>query len=308
MNQIMWKVIVNPASGSGKAGVKIKEIEAKLKVANIEYDIAFTKYQGHAIELSKAAVENGFRQIIVVGGDGSNHEVMNGIMQQKVVPSNEIIQCLIPVGTGNDWIRTHQLPRDIDTIIHKIKEGRTRLQDIGKATFHTSTAQNERYFMNVAGLAYDAFIAKKINANPKLFSNKVIYFYLVLRCLFQYKPQNTRIIFNGQTIENQYYTINIGICKYSGGGMQFVPHSIPDNGFFALTTVKSMSILGVILSTPYLYAGRIRKHPKAYLTETKSIKIESLDNEPVSLELDGEYVGVSPVKLEIIPKAFRFIV
>lgn len=304
----MWKVIVNPTSGSGKAAKKITKIEAKLKAADIEHEIEFTKYQGHAIELSKVAVENGFRQIIIVGGDGTNHEVMNGIMQQKAVPSQEVTQCLIPVGTGNDWIRTHNLSRDIDTIIQNIKTGKTKLQDIGKATFQTSEGQGERYFLNVAGLAYDAFIAEKMNDNPKLVSNKLVYFYLILRCLFQYKPQNTRITFNNQIVESQYYTINIGICKYSGGGMQLVPHAIPDDGLFALTTVGSMPILGVIVSTPFLYGGRIHKHPRAFVTQTKSIKIESLDDEPILLELDGEYLGVSPVELEIIPKALRFVV
>lgn len=304
----MWKVIVNPTSGSGKAAKKIKEIEAKLKAANIKYDIDFTECRGHAIELSKVAIENGFRQIIVVGGDGTNHEVMNGIMQQKVVPSNNITQCLIPVGTGNDWIKTHKLPRDIDTIIQNIKNGKTQLQDIGKATFQTGKGQDERYFLNVAGLAYDAFIAEKMNDNPKLVKNKFVYFYLILRCLFQYKPQNTRISFNGQTVENQYYTINIGVCKYSGGGMQLVPHAIPDDGLFALTTVGSMSVLGVIASTPYLYGGRIAKHPRAFVTQTKFVKIESLDNESILLELDGEFVGVSPLEIEMIPKAFRFVV
>lgn len=304
----MWKVIVNPTSGSGKAGNQIEKIKSKLKVAQIPFDIVLTKHQGHAITLSKEAVENGFRKIIVVGGDGTNHEVMNGILQQKVVPSHELTHCLIPVGTGNDWIRTHQLSRDIDTIIKNIKKGNTQLQDIGKATFQTPNGQKERYFMNVAGLAYDAFIAQKMNERPRLGSNKLIYFYLVLRCLFQYQPQNTRIYFNGQVAQNQYYTINIGICKYSGGGMQFVPQAIPNDGFLALTTVKSMPILGVIASTPFLYGGRISKHPKAFITQTKSVEIESLDKEQILLELDGEFVGVSPLKLEIIPNALRFIV
>ena len=303
----MWKVIVNPTSGSGRAGKKIKEIEAKLKAANIDYEVDFTAYQGHAIELSKTAVENGFRQIIVVGGDGSNHEVMNGILQQKVVPSQEVTQCLIPVGTGNDWIRTHNLPRDIDTIIQNIKSGKRQLQDVGKATFQTPEGEDERYFINVAGLAYDAFIAQQMNNNPKVVRNKLVYFYLILRCLFQYKPQNTRITFDNQILENQYYTINIGVCKYSGGGMQFVPQAVPNDGFFALTTVGNMPVLGVIASTPFLYGGRIKNHPRAYLTKTKSIRIESLDKEQVMLELDGEYLGVSPVKLEIVPKALQFV-
>jgi diacylglycerol kinase (ATP) len=307
----MWKVIINPTAGSGKAKKRKSEILAKLKAANILHEVAMTERQGHATELCKTAIEQGFRQIIVVGGDGSNHEVMNGIMQQKVVPTHEITQCLIPVGTGNDWIRTHELPRNIDKIIQNIKGGKTQLQDIGKVKFFKNGVLTERYFMNVAGLAYDAFIAKKSNENPKSVSNKIFYLYLILRCLFQYEPQKTRVTFQQgktqQRLENKYYTINIGICKYSGGGMQFVPQAIPNDGLFALTTVESMSVGGVLAATPYLYGGRITKHRKGFLTQTNYVKVESLDNEPIMLELDGEFVGISPIEFEVVAGAFRFV-
>jgi YegS/Rv2252/BmrU family lipid kinase len=308
----MWKIIINPTAGSGKAKKRKGEILAKLKAANIPHEVAMTERQGHATELCKTAIEQGFRQIIVVGGDGSNHEVMNGIMKQTVVPTHDITQCLIPVGTGNDWIRTHQLPRNVDKIIQNIKGGKTQLQDIGKATFLKNGVLTERYFMNVAGLAYDAFIAKKSNENPNFVSNKIFYLYLILSSLFQYEPQKTRITFQKENkkhfFENKYYTINIGICKYSGGGMQFVPHAIPNDGLFALTTVESMSIPGVFAATPYLYGGRISKHRKSFLTQTDYVKVESLDDEAVMLELDGEFVGVSPIEFEVITGAFRFVV
>ncbi|NJN78615.1 MAG: acylglycerol kinase family protein [Saprospiraceae bacterium] len=79
----MWKVIINPTAGSGKAQKRKNEILEKLKNADIPHEVVVTERKGHAMELSKTAVEQGFRKIIVIGGDGSNHEVMNGIMQQK---------------------------------------------------------------------------------------------------------------------------------------------------------------------------------------------------------------------------------
>lgn len=303
----MWKLIINPTAGSGKAAKKLAEVESKLKLAAIDFETVKTESKGHATVLAKTAIENGFRKILVLGGDGTNHEVMNGIMQQKVVETTAVTQCLIPVGTGNDWIKTHKIPRNINQIISNIKANQTKLQDIGKVNFVKEGRSGERFFMNVAGLAYDAFIATKTNENPNFTRNKFFYLYLVLRCLFQYKPQTVRIRFDGQVIENQYYTINIGVCKYNGGGMRLVPQAIPDDGLFALTTVGNMSVLGVIASTPYLYNGKIGKHRKGFTTQAESIEIESLDEEQVMLELDGEFVGGSPIKFEIIPKAFRFI-
>ena len=303
----MWNVIINPTAGSGKAVNKWQEVERKLIAAEIDFKFVFTESKGHATILAKNAIEAGFRKLLVLGGDGTNHEVMNGIMEQKVVETTAITQCLIPTGTGNDWIKTHKLSRNVDVIIENIKANKTKLQDIGKVRFQTKNGSGERYFMNVAGLAYDAFIAKKTNENPNFTRNKMYYFYLVLRCLFQYKPQNISIKFNDQSVDNQYYTVNVGICKYNGGGMRLVPQAIPDDGLFALTTVENMSILGVIASTPYLYNGKIGKHPKGFTTQTDYLKIESLDSEQIMLELDGEFVGVSPIEFKMMSKAFRFI-
>jgi diacylglycerol kinase (ATP) len=303
----MWQVIINPASGSGRAAKRWQHIADKLTAAQIPHQAVFTTHRGHATELARQAIEQGFRQIMVVGGDGTNHEVMNGIMQQQTVATTAITHCLVPVGTGNDWIRTHALPRDIGQIIKNIKTQKTQLQDVGKVYFRAADGARERYFMNVAGLAYDAFITRKTNENPNFIRNKIFYFYLVLRCLFQYRPQQARITFDAQSVENQYYTINVGICKYNGGGMRLVPQAIPDDGLFALTLVRKMPIWGVILSTPFLYNGKIGKHPLGFVTQAKDIRIESLENEGILLELDGEYVGTSPIRFEIVPKALRFV-
>ncbi len=306
--RLKWYFIVNPMAATGRVQKEWSSIETKLQAANLDFEVVFTEYQGHAIQLAKAAIEKGYRQLGVVGGDGTHHEVMNGIMLQQVVPTSEVTQALIPIGTGNDWIKTHQIPRNIDKAIEAIQGGKTSVQDIGQADFYKDGQPQTRYFLNVAGMAYDGFVTKKSNEEPNFASNKIFYFYLVLRCLFQYTTRKAKVWFDGKTQEDRFYTINVGICKYSGGGMQFVPQAEPNDGQFALSTVKHLAIPLVILSTPFMYGGLIKRHPSAMVTHAKEIKVEATDDEPTMLELDGEYVGNTPVQFILIEKAFRFIV
>lgn len=303
-----WYFIVNPMAATGRVQKEWPLIKKKLQAASIDFEVVFTKHQGHAIQLAKVAIENGYRHLGVVGGDGTHHEVMNGIMLQQVVPTSEVTQALIPVGTGNDWIKTHQIPKDIDKAIVAIQQGKTNIQDIGQADFYKNGVPQTRYFLNVAGMAYDGYVSKKSNEQPNFASNKIFYFYLVLRCLFQYTTRKANVWFDGQTQENRFYTINVGICKYSGGGMQFVPQAEPSDGQFALSTVTHLPIPLVILSTPFMYGGLIKRHPSAMVTHATQIKVEATENEPTMLELDGEYLGETPVKFTLIEKAFRFIV
>jgi len=116
------------------------------------------------------------------------------------------------------------------------------------------------------------------------------------------------VIFDGQIDEDRYYLVNVGICKYSGGGMQLVPHAIPDNGKFALTIARHLTKMQVVMATPKFYNGKAGDHPKVELYEAKSIKVEALTNEPILLEVDGEFLGGTPVEFVLLENALQIIV
>lgn len=302
----MWQVIINPAAGNGKASKQWRSIKAELEKANLSFAFHLSNYALHCTELAKNLVEHGARKIIGVGGDGTNHEIINGLMQQQAVPSNEIHYGFIPVGTGNDWVKTHGIPRDITKAIGIIKAEKTKLQDLGLASFVKDNQNEQRYFVNVAGMAYDAHVCLE---SSKTKMNALSYYLLIFKCLFEYRSKRARIIVDGKEIANQhFYTINIGLCKYSGGGMQFVPHAEIDDGQFALSYVDSISKLKVIASTHYLYGGKIAKFKNASLVKAKHISVEATNETPTLLELDGEFVGETPVEFNLIPKALRVIV
>lgn len=305
----MWQVIINPSAGNGKAGKQWKNIEAELIKSNMNFKVHRSERSLHCTELAKSLIEKGSRKIIGIGGDGTNHEIINGLMQQTVVPTNEVTYGFLPVGTGNDWVKTHNIPKNIKKAIAIINVEKTTHQDIGLAKFYQNNQLKQRYFVNVAGMAYDAYVCQVSQKQRIKTTHALSYYLLGLKCLFNYVSKQARIIVDGKDIANQhFYTINIGLCKYSGGGMQFVPHAEIDDGQFAVSYVNSISKLKAIASTHYLYGGKITKFKHAKLFKAKHIKVEAVDDSPTLLELDGEFVGETPVEFEIIPKALKLIV
>ena len=303
-----WYIILNPTAGNGAVKIKWPKIVQLLDKNNIPYQTVETKNPGHAIDLAQQAIEDGFRKIIAVGGDGTNNEVVNGICRQKTVPSNTITYALLPVGTGNDWIKTHRIPKNFDLWIDKLISCNTTFQDVGYVVYQREGKQQSRYFANVAGMAYDAYIAKASEENRNKMGNRLFYLYLVFTCLFKYDLRPARITFDGETLEDHFYTINIGICKYSGGGMQFVPHAIPDDGKLALTIIRPMSKLGVMLKTPYMYSGKIAKLKEVSTHQVENIKIEPLNGKATLVEVDGEYLGEAPAEYKILKRALKIVI
>ena len=155
-NTEKWFAIVNPVAGSGRGLTDWPQISKLLRDHHIVPEYAFTERKYHAIELAVEAVNNGFRKIIVVGGDGTIHEVVNGLFIQKVVPTQDVLLSVIAVGTGNDWIRMFGIPRKYSEAIRAIVEGHSFLQDVGKISYYQSSYKQTRYMANVAGVGFDA--------------------------------------------------------------------------------------------------------------------------------------------------------
>ncbi len=302
-----WFIIANPAAGGGLVQKNWPDIEAELQKLNIQYVSNFTIGPGHAITMVQEALTAGYRHIIAIGGDGTNHEVVNGLMLQKTVPATEVHYGLLPVGTGNDWIRTYGIPSNWRDWLPQLFSAPSRLQDVGLATYWSGGQRLERFFTNIAGLCYDAFVVKTMVENQVKTNNRFVYLSWILRCLFGFTPPKCRIVFNGQSVEKASYTINVGICKYSGGGMQFVPQAIPDDGLLGLTIAGKLSKLGVMLATPKFYAGTVGEHPKVDLYQTKEVIVEAAGADPVYVEADGEFLGECPAEFKILPGAIRII-
>ena len=306
MEQPFWYIIANPTSGGDAVRKCWPAIELLLQELGFSYSVHFTEHAGHATRLAEDAILNGQRHLLGIGGDGTNHEIANGILGQTFLPSAEVTYALLPVGTGNDWARNYGLPGDPRQRLEQILLGETVLQDAGLVTYYQAGQPAKRYFMNVAGLAYDGYIGQQM-AQHRV-TKRWQYLLLVAKYLFQYRLKKARISYDDREVEDYFYTINVGICRYSGGGMQFVPQAVPDDGLFALTFARRLQKWEVLLQTRRFYNGTLLDHPKVEGCQARSIRIEAAGSEPTLLEADGEFLGETPVAFMLLEKALRVVV
>ncbi len=311
--------IINPAGGLGKVTSWWPICKKLLEKAGIPFRYALTERPLHAVELARKAVCSGFRQIIAVGGDGTLNEVLNGMASQREVPLSRLTLGLCPLGTGNDWMRTYRLPQKPELWIAMLFEAHTRLQDVGLVRFLSQESQSEkiRYFANVAGMAYDAFVVQGLLKTRQHSANTLVYLLGLLKHLWEYIPRKYRVscsLAQGNqpirelVMEKKLYTLNVGICRYSGGGMQLVPQAIPDDRLLALTLIEHLPKWEVLMQIPRLFRGTIDKHPKVQLHQVHALQVESAEGHPLLLETDGEFVGVCrKVAFELHPEQINIL-
>ncbi len=302
-----WLVVVNPNAGSQKGAKAWPRICRRLTDEGFETECVFTECRGHAVELTQKGIDQGYRHIVVVGGDGTLNEVLNGIMLQQVVPATAITLGMIPVGTGNDWCRTFGIPFDYKGAIAVLKREKTVLQDVGKISYFSKEGQQLRYFMNIAGMGYDALVAKKTNLlKEKGRGTPLAYMYFVFAGLLQYQFIEAVIEVDGkQVFKGEIFSMNVGICKYNGSGMMQVPDAIPDDGLMDITLIKKTSKLKVIRYAHKLFDGTLVKLPFVNTYKGKFIRIRSVGK--IYLEADGESLGHTPFVYEIIPLGLRVV-
>lgn len=309
MDKKKWYLIVNPAAGNGKGKRHWSSIQELLKKTDIQYDFGISEYAGHTIKLAEEAVLNGYQYIAAVGGDGTANEIINGICQQDQVDSKTITFAMIPVGTGNDWIKTHKIPNNYKKSILLMSAGHTQMHDIGKVFYHTPEGKKKhRYYLNVAGLAYDAYVTKATQVRPRWGNSQLYYLYLIVSCVTKFKPSPLTIHFDGQSMKHAFYNITVGQCKYNGGGTMLVPHADSRDGLFALTLFKDIAPWEVIVKAPKFYTGSITKHKEAFTTQAKHIMIEADAATPAFVEVDGEYLGQTPIEFVMQEHAINIIV
>lgn len=301
--------IVNPNAGSRKGERDWPKICRLLKETGLEGECVMTAHRDHAVVLVQELITNGTRTIVVVGGDGTMNEVVNGIFMQDKVSPSEITLGMIPVGTGNDWCRTFHIPFDHKGAVEAILRRRTIRQDVGKVRYFHHSDEKIRYFVNIAGMGFDALVAKKTN----LFKEKgtgrggpLAYFYFIFASLFQFRFPGAIVEVDGeQVFRGDLFSMNVGICKYSGGGMMQVPGAIPDDGLLDVTLIKKTNKVAVLRHTKKLYDGTLVNLPFVSTYQGKSVRVHSTDT--IYMEADGESLGHSPFRFEILPQSLNVI-
>lgn len=308
IGDIKWFVVVNPTAGSGKGLDDYPLISKLLRDNGIRCEAVFTEHKCHATELTVSAIEQGYRHIIVVGGDGTLHEVVNGLFIQKFVAPSEVTIAVIAVGTGNDWIRMYGIPRRYSEAIRAIKEGYTFLQDVSEVEYEESQYRQTRYMANVAGVGFDAAVIRQYqHRKAKRRTTKATYLWCMLQTFFRHKSTGIKIWIDDRLIYNSFiFSIAIGVCKYNGGGIQQLPKAVADDGLLDITLIRPVHWWHVLFRLRRLFNGTIYSIGHVMHTQGKKVRIESSPESP--LEIDGELFGVTPIEFRALHREVRVIV
>lgn len=305
----LWTVVINPASGNGLAIKQWKTTEKILQSKGFNYNVCHTKPSGKTIDMVKDIIENGCTHIIVMGGDGTLNEVANGIMLQKRYATYQIKVGIIPIGTGNDWIKTANIPNNTYDAIDIICNGNTSLQDVGRATYHINGDSHIRYFVNTAGSGLDSIVIDKVcqkkTANKKNRTNKLVYMLTLLAEFTKYKPiEVTLETDNGITLRGNMLNFALGIGKYNGGGMLPFPNADTKNNLFEVLFISNMPKIKMLFALPKLFNGTLDKVTEVKYIRSQKIKLSSAS--PIFAETDGEVIGYTPILFDIEPMAFCY--
>ena len=304
-----WRVIVSSRSGGGKARRDWPEIAKMLKARSIEFSEKITDHAYHAIELAREAVLEGFRKLLVLGGDGAIHEVLNGLYSQDEVSPSEVTLGLIPVGSGNDWSRLHKIPADYEAAVDLIAdaERHTRVQDVARVDTLMDGKPYCRHMMNIGGLGFDSEVCHRFDlAKERGHAGDRQYLKSLLSGFLSYKCLKFRVSVDGQEFyRGPAFSVALGIGKYCGGGMMQTPEAIPDDGLIDVTVVGKVSKLQFLHKVPSLFRGDIFKNKEVIHTRGRQVDISAA---PYSyMEVDGEPVGITPVHVAVIPAGVKVV-
>ncbi len=288
--------IVNPAAGKGR-GMRVWRRLEPLAGQLGSFEVRYTERPHHGVELAREAVAEGFSRVVAVGGDGALSDVANGLVGSACAAG------VIPAGTGNDWTRTSGVPRGPEQALRVAFGGRVVPSDLG-------VAPGGRYFLNIAGVGFDACVAERINAVPpavRSMGRTISYLWAVVATLRRYQGADATVVLDDRRVEAPgLFLMAVGIARYYGKGMMILPGAEIADGLFDVAwggDLRSGELFGLL---GRIYRGGHVGRPKVEVRQAKRVTIESAA--PLPYHLDGDVAGATPVTFEVAPSALRVIV
>lgn len=312
----MIAFIVNPVSGNGRGRKVWNEIERVLRRREIGHAVRFTTGPGTAVAFAGEMLHSGqYSVIAAVGGDGTVHEVVNGLWSaarqagnQEAAAAAETskeathIACrfaYIPAGSGNDFARGHGIPlQPLEALELILKEPAGSPIDL----LH----MNGRVAANSIGTGLDGQVALETNEAGykkllnKLRLGKLAYVLALVRVLFTYRPCDMKLLVDGSKTEKSRVWL-IAVCNipHYGGGMLICPSARPDDGKANICIVSGISRLKLLMLFPLVYSGKHVGHPAVSFLSGRSVEIES--SRPHVAHMDGELARPERIRIETLP-------
>jgi YegS/Rv2252/BmrU family lipid kinase len=289
--------LVNPASANGATGKRWPELHRRARELGLDAEPVLSERPGQLIELAREAAA-AHELLVVVGGDGTLNEVVNG------VAGLDAELAVLPAGTGQDFGKTHGIPTGFDDAVRVALEGTARPVDLGRATYRDDAgAEAVRFFANVGSAGMSGAVARRANSMTKRLGGRTTFFYALVREFVAWKNTEVTVTVDEGERRGAMHDVILANGRWHGGGMKLAPDAKPDDGLFDVVLIGDVNKLDFLTTAPKLYSGKHVAHPKVEVLQSATVTVDAA--EPIPIELEGETVGTTPARFEIVPAAVR---
>ena len=265
--------------------------------------ILSTQRKKHAIELARQATENGCDYLIAVGGDGTLHEVINGVLQSNMPVKEYPAIGLLPYGSANDFSRTAALTNSIEELVELIRNDTTQKIDLGKIILQQT--QETRYFINIAGIGLGPEVVRKLENSSSAFGSGFNYFKHIIKGFLSYVKKEVNCTSSTWQWKGMLLQMAVANGCYYGNAICTAPDAKLSDGQFQVAIFGNLTIWDYLKNIGKLKRGIKINHPQVSYHDTHELLIES--NDSCGIEADGEYVGLAPASISVLPKAINFL-
>lgn len=286
--------IINPVAGKGRSLEYIDKIKKYFDDLQEEYIIEITEYKNHAIEIAKEYTSKDTYRVFAVGGDGTINEVLNGLI------GSDSVLCVIPTGTGNDFVRTLYKNKNFEDILDSLISGQEHYIDLAKS--------NDRYFINIASVGFDAEVVynARMFKNRRFIPSSFAYILSIIYTAFNFKSINMTIEIGDKHIKEPTFLLAACNGKSYGGGVMIAPKADMKDGLLDICIVKRPNLFTVLKSIPKALKGDLENIKEVNYYYGKKITVKG-DREFI-LNADGELFRQTEAEFELIENGMKVIV
>ncbi|HEY3181701.1 MAG TPA: diacylglycerol kinase family protein [Gaiellaceae bacterium] len=290
--------LVNPASANGRTRKIWPELAHRAARLGLEGETLFSERPGHLIELAREAVARGAELVVAVGGDGTLNETVNGIAESTVPLAT------LPLGTGMDFVRTYGIPTKFEDAVRVALEGDTRTIDAARVAYRTWSGEGAtRWFANVGSVGMSGAVAQRANSMSKRLGGRVTFFYALTRVFLEWENTEMTVTLDDGERRGRMHDVILANGQWHGGAMWLAPDAQPDDGLFDVVFIGDVNKRDFLTTAPKLYKGKHVGHPKVEILRSATVAVDAPERLPI--EVDGEQVGTTPARFEIVPGALR---
>ncbi|MBM7618163.1 YegS/Rv2252/BmrU family lipid kinase [Bacillus tianshenii] len=294
----MYYFIVNKTSGNGKGANVWSKVQKLLKAKGVEYQVLFTDGTENDRKLVESKIGLECTAVVVIGGDGTIHGVANALAY-KNVPLG-----IIPAGSGNDFARSLQIPKDHEGALNRILTGKVKTMDLGKV--------GQEYFITIAGIGFDGKVAKVTNESKmkkllnKMSLGSLSYIYSLIKVLITYQPTTLTIKIDERIHRfSEVWMISVANLPFYGGGIKICPDAIADDGLLDICILHGVNRWELLMVFPRAFSGSHITHKNVTMLKGKDIFITP--EKDLVIQCDGEIVAHNPIALTVEKEALHIL-